>query len=406
MTFIHALAAITASGPMSSRAFLPLFLVCLLGASPEAAEDLTNAAITFPSYLEWLTSREALVVLGALALAECFAEKNPELQELLSTVSGTVKMAAAAIVSMAILPPDAASNPHVQQASIGTAMTMGGAVTATWYLNGLRNRFFLWLRDMDPDDSTGVRSFFSWLEEGWGAIGILILVFLPILSIIIGAVTLVVVWLVRSATRRIEERDTVPCPHCAESVMTIASHCGSCKQDIPLQKLANWGWLADSTQNEREHRVRLVAEHRCPKCATRIRPRSFLKEGCESCGFTFEPNDPWFDEYRDKIFSRASRLWVPITLISLVPGAGFAISLVAIKLSLVAPLSIFLHVGQKFSLRWGMRIAALLLLLLGCVPIFSMAAAPLLLMLHLRVYGNAAQKNVDPGLPAVAPAES
>lgn len=399
MNVFHAFTAITASGPLASRAFLPLFLILLFASNGDMSQDAIGYQLTLPDYLAWLTSREALAVLGLLALAECFAEKYPELQEMLDSISSTAKLVASGIVALAILPDQAVSGPAVQEASVlGSGVTVAGSVGATWYLTRVRSSFYTWLRDIDPDDSLGIYGLISWIEDGWGIAGVIafvIVLFLPFLSILLVGIFLIFVWLIKLLIRRAEDRDKRPCPHCGEGVLSFAAHCNRCQQDVPVQKLANWGWFAASTENEREHRIRMVAINRCPKCADRMKPRTFIQDGCAGCGFQFAPHDPWFEEYREKVVDRARRLFVPLTAVSLIPGAGFAISLVLIRLTLVSPLSIFLPAGKKFGLRWGMRFATILLLLLGCIPVLSMAAAPILLLLHLRVYGNAAARNVD-----------
>ena len=48
---------------------------------------------------------------------------------------------------------------------------------------------------------------------------------------------------------------------------------------------------------------------------------------------------------------------------------------------------------QKFGLRWGMRIFTLIMLLPGCLPGVSAVAAPVLLAVHVWVYGRSARKH-------------
>ena len=123
--------------------------------------------------------------------------------------------------------------------------------------------------------------------------------------------------------------------------------------------------------------------------------RHFLREGCAVCNeqFTEEKQNDWFDDYLREVLARAWR-WLPLVfLVGLIPVVGFSFAVVVIKLALVSPLTVFLNFRQKFGLRWGMRVFTLIMLLPGCLPGVSAVAAPVLLAVHVWVYGRSARKH-------------
>ncbi|MFT5127293.1 MAG: hypothetical protein ACI8W8_000896 [Rhodothermales bacterium] len=423
MPVYQALAALTASGPMASRAFMPLFIVCLLGAYPAASQDLLNYSITMPSFLQWLTSPEALTVLGFLTLLECFADKNPEIREFLATIETSVKTVAAGIVALAILPTETATTAVQTSAQAteagysGSMVVAAGCAGCTFFLTNLRSRALSWLTTVDPEDAIGIRGLISWGEDIWGFAGFslitLLFIVFPAASAVLAVVMLISAVLVRKALISIERRGAYPCTGCAVPVMPTAVSCHSCHIDLVPSKVMNWDLGPQEVAQLAgealfDHRLRLLSQHRCPACAEPVKARKFLSDGCATCSYTFdsEIQERWFDYYLERVLARAWKLLLPIWLVSVLPVIGFAVAIVAIRIYLVAPLLVFLNMHERIGMRWGLRIVTMLLLIPACVPIVSIFAVPLLFFINLRAYSACARRSiVDVKVPtAQAPA--
>jgi hypothetical protein len=418
MPVYQALAALTASGPMASRAFMPLFIVCLLGAYPVACQELLNYSITMPSFLQWMSSPEALTVLGFLTVLECFADKSPEIREFLSTIETGVKTVAAGIVALAILPTETAATAVQTSAQAteagysGSMVVAAGCAGCTFFLTNLRSRLLSWLTSVDPEDAIGVRGLISWGEDIWGFAGFslitLLFIVFPVLGAILAVVMLIGAIMVRSALIRIERRGSYPCTACAATVMPTAVSCHSCQNDLVPSKVMNWDLGPhEAAQLEGEalfdHRLRLLSQHRCPACAEPVKARKFLTDGCGTCSYQFDADTQgrWFDYYLERVLARAGKLLLPIWLVSIMPVLGFAVAIVTIRLYLVAPLLVFLNMHERMGMRWGLRIVTMLLLIPSCVPLLSIFTVPLLFFINLRAYSSCARRSLnDVNIPA------
>ena len=423
MPVYQAIAALTASGPLASRAFMPLFIVCLLGAYPAACEELLNYSITFPSFLQWMTTPEALWALGVLTFLECFADKSPEIREFLSTIETSVKTVAAGIVALAILPTETAATSTVEATQAGFSGPMvvaAGCAGCTFFLASVRSRFLSWLTSIDPEDAIGIRGLISWGEDLWGTAGfaivtLLVIVF-PALAALLAIVMLIGAVIARKILIGIERRGSYPCTSCAAEVMPTAVSCHNCHGELVPTKVMNWDLSPqEATQLAGEalfdHRLRLLSQHRCPACAEPMKARKFLSEGCEYCHYQFDDatQERWFDYYLERVLARAGKLLVPIWALSVVPVIGFAVAIIAIRLYLVGPLLAFLNMRERFGMRWGLRLLTILLLIPSCIPIVSIFTVPLLFFVNLRAYSSCARRsltsaNLTPPAAAALPA--
>jgi hypothetical protein len=402
---------------------MPLFIVCLLGAYPSACQDLLNYSVTMPSFLQWLTSPEALTVLGFLTVLECVADKNPEIREFLATIETSVKAAASGIVALAILPTETAAtavqaSAQATEAGYSGAMVVAaGCAGCTFFLANLRSRLLSWLTTVDPEDAIGIRSIVSWGEDIWGFAGFslitLLFIVFPTVSAVLAVVMLIGAIFVRKALVGIERRGSYPCGSCATLVMPTAVSCHNCQGNLVPSKVMNWDLGPhEAAQLEGEalfdHRLRLLSQHRCPACAEPVKARRFLSEGCDSCSYQFDSDTQtrWFDYYLERVLARAWKLLLPIWLVSILPVIGFAVAIVVIRIYLVAPLLVFLNIHERMGMRWGLRILTLLLLIPSCLPLVSIFTVPLLFFINLRAYSSCARRSLSdvraPTAPAVA----
>ena len=209
----------------------------------------------------------------------------------------------------------------------------------------------------------------------------------------------------------LEDRRRFACTTCGHEVLPTAFTCTSCKVDVIPKEILSWNILfGRRTPHQEEtlakeiansHRLRLLSRGRCPNCAERVSPAEILKKGCGHCGFTFASVDysDWFDDYRRQVIGRGVRMVLPLMLLSWIPALGIALAIVVVKIYITAPLRMFLGGFSKFGLKWGMRLFTLILLILGSFPFVSLLAVPILMLVHIWVYGNFAKKRITDGGP-------
>ncbi|NQZ67454.1 MAG: DUF4126 domain-containing protein [Lentisphaeria bacterium] len=408
MPFLATLSAISSSAPLASRAFMPLLIVCIL-ANPSCHEYLPEMIqINPPENMLWLVSTQALVIIGILSLLEICADKNNELKELMDGVQTWVKTIIAILVGMMIIPEvtEELVAPELDRAGFISWKTSAIFVTAllTFFLSSMRVRFFRFWGEMDDDDIFHIRRIVSYFEDLWAFLAIPVVIAMPILAIIISAIFLAIALLYQRLLHYLDDRERITCGSCQTEIKPSASVCHQCDADHIPQKLLNWKIFRSKQDNvealspelEEKHQLRLLSSRCCPNCAERIEIDKYLKEGCMKCCQKLDPefNPDWFNKYKSEVIARAWKFIIPCTILSLIPVLGFAVSIVVIKLYIVAPLRIFLGMRMKFTLRWGMRLLTLLLLIPACIPVVSLLVVPILLAVHILVYSRYAEKRI------------
>ena len=420
MGFFAALGTISASGPLASRAFLPLFLVSLWAAFPGMAEALPLVdPLVLPPGMEWLGQQWFVVVAGVLAALEIAADKNPELQELLDEGMVYAKTAVAFLIAMAVLPDDVRGllpqATGATKAGFGVELPIALATAAsTWYLAGSRVALMDFIRTVDDGDGFGARLMVSLLEDTWALVGFVVFIFMPLVALVLALILFSVVWLCRSLLDKWANRKRQPCPHCQTPIMPTAQACSKCHEPVTPGETLSWGWFNNREANAApltgisrdDHMLRLLATRRCPQCAELCRPANLLKAPCEHCGFRLsETTLPgWRERYMDHVRKRAWALFIPICLLGLVPMLGPVIALVLIRFQLVAPWRVLLTLPRRFLTRWVLRALTFLLFIPGCIPALSILAVPLLLVLNIVVYNKAAKGQTDAYTGTQAPA--
>ncbi len=408
MNLFATLTALSTSAPLASRAFMPLFIVCLLAGYPEICAWLNIQPIVIPPTLQWLVSDEFLIIVGVLAVLECIADKSIEIKAFLDDVQKFIKAAVAVLITLTVLPPEAQQlAPDVQQAGLVShqgfvALCAGGL---TYYLASQRNRLCAWLREIDDEDNWSVRGFLSFLEDFWALIAIVLFFVVPVLAFLFAAVFFGLLLLVNAIINHRENKQRYPCPSCENAVLPTALRCPDCKGELTPNRRLSWSLfsgpdaaadMAVTDEVRSVHQQRLLSRNRCPACAERVKATEFIESGCPQCEFAFDcrRDGLWFSEYYSAIMRRGWTLLLPVLLVSIIPAVGFSIAYVAIKVAIAGPLWVFLGGMQKFTIRWGLRLVLFILLIPSCIPGLSIIAVPLLLIINLMVYGHYARKEV------------
>ncbi|MBN4073982.1 DUF4126 domain-containing protein [bacterium AH-315-E10] len=395
--------------PLASRAFLSLFIVCLLGAFPDVPAFFgIDYAIIFPESLQFMAHPVFLIIVGVLAVIECAADKDEDAKEVLDNIMLVIKPAVAILVALAIIPYDSPQIvPHVnevQEAAIISkqgllALLIGGLtfVVAFW-----RNRFFDWLRDVDSEDSFGIRYIFSYVEDLFGGLAMVFAIILPAIALVFAGILIGMCILVNRLVDRYERKQYHDCPECSESIAPTSMKCHHCHQEVKPIYTLNWGFSRQKIPCEgdlsddiiRNHRLRLISMRRCPDCAEKVKLKDFLVDGCDACGASISSDSDWFEDYNAAVIQRSGQLFLPLIVMSIIPVIGFSVALVAIRLYLVAPLSIFIKGFRRFKLRWMLRLVILLLVIPSCIPGFSLLSIPIMVLIHIKLYGRSAKKFV------------
>ena len=417
MGFFGAIAALGAAGPLASRAFLPLLAVLLLARFPGAMQWLGAAPPRVPEQLSFMGSTWFLALVAALAMAELLADKNSDVKEAYDLTMVYVKAGVAVLVALAVVPQETVKViPGVAQAGLGGALAVGLLVALlTWWLGRLRARFFDVLRQLDDDDNLGIQKMISLLEDLWSVCGVVLLVVLPILALVLTGCLLLSVVLVRRYLEFRENCQRVDCPHCQHPVLPTALRCKQCHGELEPAELLTWKlWgKADPAptplpeQTRKTQALRLASRRRCPACGEKGEITKVIPKGCEVCGAAplHQRYPDWFDDYQRATIRRGWLLLLPVVAASFLPVVGFAVAVVATRVVVVSPLRIFLGRGQRFMLRWGLRLLTVLLLIPANVPVLSILAAPIILVANVLAVGGAARRaarqlSAPPGEPS------
>lgn len=411
--YFQALGALSASGPLASRAFIPLFIVSAM-ANEQIQRFLhlpEKLCLDLPESLTWLGSDWFVGTVAVFAIIEVLADKNDDLKEITEHAAILVKTGVSVLIALAILPKEAVNTlpSQFQQAGFELtfkAMVVVGTAGLTAYLAWLRAEAFSKWREWDEEDDLSLRTVLSFIEDIWALAAIPALLFIPPLTICMVILLFGFAALFKFIMYRLEQDSRRPCTACGEPMLPPAVRCPKCKAARPPQRLLTWavmfGRSIDNPEDpiandaKHQHMLRLLAARRCPACAEKIKPQTFAEKGCGKCGFTFEEPgfETWYKEYRVAVINRAFRLLVPLMLISWAPVLGVAVAIVSIKLWISSPLRVFLGRTSRFALKWGLRLITLIIILAGSLPLVSIVAVPVLMCIHITAYGLLAKRSI------------
>ncbi len=391
------------AGLFMVRGFVPAFCIALVlrfgadfGITPELATQMQEAAGSVGVAPSWFTSNTALVVLGILAALEVGATKDPDLRELLNTVDSYIKPVMAGLTSFGIMSTTDVSyleSTYQEAGMIGVAMT-GGLIVATWLGSVAKSTVVSSINDMDPDDSLGLMRAVSFVGDAWAVVGALLVLLVPVL---VAAIALSIFGIVAILKRRAHKRDGAtkrPCVSCSESVYSSALFCPSCGAEQSDVHSVNWiGAAVDAQADPENHRQKLLAVGRCPRCATRI-SRKAVKDGCPSCQANLFADTGLMEQYTQFLQGRVMSTLIVCGLVGLIPILGFAIGIVVYKIRLVGPYRRYLGRGIGMGTRWMLRIVLLVAIFLQLVPGLNAGVVAGMALLSFVVYRGLFNKRV------------
>lgn len=392
-------------GLVPVRAFLPAFLTALAmrygAALPLLGERLAADGAGAPT---WFTHDYTLVVLGALSFVELFATKNEDARQILETIDQYYKPALTGLIAAGLITQSDAAAVEAMQGPVAggllpvAALSLGqggvlGVVAVlaaglTYAVATLRASLMEFVEDLDPDDSTGIPSLIAWAEDGWVLLAALLMVLMPVVVLALVAVALAGLWGLERMLERRDAKSRIPCAQCGEPACPHALACPKCcaPTEAPRAVGVLGGAKDRLVEDRKQHRLRLAAARRCPRCATRLRMRTTYQQ-CGACGAILCEEIDIAQRYLPFVNARMPGALVVCALLGAVPVLGLVPGIVYYRIVLVRPLRNYLGVGSGFIARWLGRIGGVLVIALtGWVPLLSAATVPVLAMVNLATY--------------------
>lgn len=432
-------ASATTSSSTANRPFTVAFVLTLFGyliyqsqqAVARAEASILNPGLSNISGLNlpvWMLSEMFLLALGLLMAAEWYTEQHEDLRPMLEDLKtnlvkpgvnaamqfgliqgqGTLVLEVLAqrlpgetLLWLASLGPGVAvastnaSVVHEQAVLVGAlgwlvtvVAVVWAAVTSvgTWLLAGVRQAVMDMLTDFDEDDSLGLIKMLSFAEGGWTITLMLTLIFLPLIALALTGVALLGLFLVKRWFEQRTERTKVPCAHCQSAIYPTALFCPSCRQpnESPRQ-VGVFGQARTLIATDRSaQRLRLLARKRCPSCATRL-PAKTLRQSCPACSTVTFGDISEANVYLRSLDKKLPQTLVICGLLGFVPLVGLVPGIIYYRLSLVASLRAYIPRTVGCFTRWGLRLAAGVLIMLQ--PFFlGWLTLPAMALMNYVVY--------------------
>ena len=383
-------------GVFASRAFLPAFVTALLLRFGPQAPWLAHAGLLphLRGVPTWFTSDAALVVLGLLAVLELVAERFPEAKVFLDEVHGHLKAGMAALTYLGVLNA-------TERAAVGQMIREAGlldslpalAVGAGTYLASKARRAVLGpLIEADEDDDLGLQGLLRWAGDLWGGLGPLALILLPMLTVAAFGLSVLILVLIERRFEARGERAKVPCIHCGQLIHGSTPACPHCNAPVKEpRQVGLLGQARDGPADIPSLPYRLVSVKRCPACATRLDRRAG-KQTCGACGHRLM-DDPGFARgYIASIDRRVPLICVIGFVLGLIPVLGVIPGVIYYRLAIVAPFRRYIPPGQGLLIRWGVRLAVVVLVAFQWVPVAGGLAVPTMGLISYAAYRTAYRK--------------
>jgi hypothetical protein len=136
---------------------------------------------------------------------------------------------------------------------------------------------------------------------------------------------------------------------------------------------------------------RLVAVKRCPACANRLVRRA-VEQACPACGHRVMGDTRFAQGYVASIDRRVPLTLLVCSLLGLIPVLGVIPAVIYYRLSIVAPFRRYIPPGRGLLLRWGVRLAVVLLVALQWVPVAGALAVPVMAVVNYAAYRSSFRK--------------
>jgi hypothetical protein len=378
-------------GVFASRAFLPAFVTSLMLRFGPRFPLLAHSGLIprIQGLPTWFTSDAALIVLGLLSALELVAERSPEARLFLDEVHGYLKAGMAALTYLGVLNASeraAVGQVIIKQAGMVDFLPVLAVGAGTFFATQVRSRIIAPLIDADEDDDLGLRRLLRWAGDCWGALGPVALIAFPLLTVAVFGLAALILVLIERRVEASGDKAKVACVHCGISIHPSALACPSCKS--PVERPRGVGLLGKPTNspaNLRSQPYRLVAVKRCPVCATRF-DRKAVKQTCGACGYRLMEDPSFARAYIASIDRRVPLACVACFVLGLIPLLGVIPGVIYYRLTIVAPFRRYIPPGRGFVLRWGIRLANVILVAFQWVPVAGGFALPAMALMNYGAY--------------------
>lgn len=395
------------------RAFVPLFATALVARfGMEWAPLAGLAGIELLSGLpDWASDDTTLLVLGGMSALEVLLTKVPETRDLITYTETQRKAIAAFLVCFLMVQGDPRELlDHLRKEGLSTDYAWGQSFayswsfaigSCVWLASTLRRSVHRLLMELDEDDAIGLQRLISWMEDGIGFAGVLVVLVFPLLSLLLAGMALLGLWSVRRYLEAREEQQKAPCGSCGTRNHLSAIRCSGCGVSLPqphrvgILGVARLGVVADIDA----HRLALVANKRCPSCAERLKEKR-LDQRCPACGAAPFPDEAARGAYLAGLRARLPRTLAICLGLGAIPLLGLVPGILYYRLSLIASLRYYIPRTVGMLTRWLVRILNLFLLALQPVPLLGAVTLPLMCAMNFAVYGAAFARQPlgrDPG---------
>jgi hypothetical protein len=383
-------------GIFASRAFLPAFITALLLRFGPHVPWLAHAGL-IPHLRDiptWFTSDASLVILGVLSTLELVGERFPEAAAVLVEVHDYLKTGMAVLTYLGVLnaTETAAARQVINQAGLVDWLPALAVGAGVYLATQVRGAALGPLAEADQDDDLRLQGLIRWVEDLWAGLGPVALIIFPMLTVAaFGLAALILVLIERRLASR-GEREKVPCVNCGQPIHGSAPNCPHCR--TPVKEPRAVGLLGQPTDQPADLPslpFRLVAVKRCPVCATRL-DRGAIKQVCGACGHRLMDEPAFVRRYIGFIDRRVAMVLVVCFLLGLIPVLGVIPGVIYYRLAIIAPFRRYIPPGRGFLLRWGVRLAVVVLVAFQWVPVAGGLVVPAMALINYVAYRSAYRK--------------
>lgn len=390
MTLTSILYALGSAPMFAARPFLAAFVTALLARFGSHVPWLGEREViqVLARAPEWFTGNTALGVLGVLAVLEVASAKSAELRALMADFDALMKSVVALVVSLAVLDPETEKVIKTID-KLGVLSWGFGALTAgtVFGLTLLRNQVVELVKDLDEDDDIGLQTLINWIENIWTVMGLFLLVLLPILAVVLSALTALGLWLAERRAKRKEAESKVPCASCATPLLPHATLCHACRTPVAApRRVGVFGQPRDELVSDvARHRFELVARKRCPDCASRLSKRQ-VRQRCATCKRVTFASAGEFESYLEALDRRLPKTLGICFLLSAVPLLGVVPGVIYYRLTVITGVRGYIPPLRGCTTKWIVRVVNWGVIALQPVPLLGATIVPLMCFTNYAIF--------------------
>lgn len=411
--FIYYIYSLSIVPLLASRAIIPIFATALVARiDPHWGWLAEEAGFQLVAGLpHWMTSNNALLILGIMSLVEMAVNKSPDLRAALQISEPAIKALTAFFLCFNLVDGNFSELWQIFKEEGPTSeYVWGHSFAYTWsfilgwvvfFVAQLRGAIFGFMAEADEDDDLGAQGLLSWLEDGMASIGILFAVILPMFALAVTGVTVLGLFLFNKYLRYREEKKKVPCAHCQAPNHLCGPHCHSCKAARePVHQIGFMGMIRkDIVINIASHRHRMIARKRCSFCGNRFEEKK-IAQVCSACGHPPFANRETLNAYLDQMGAQVPKTMLICMGLSFIPVLGLIPGIIYYRVNLLSGLRCYIPRATGCLTKWFVRILNLFLICLQPIPILGMFTLPIMCWVNYTVYLSVFKQQASSVLPA------